>query len=44
MSFTLPKFELLEEAQQIRRSSKTVKSCIVEGYAEEDIKLIILSS
>jgi four helix bundle protein len=32
MSFTLPKFEQFEEAQQIRRSSKTVKSCIVEGY------------
>ena len=32
MSLSLPKFEQFEEAQQIRRSSKTVKSCIVEGY------------
>lgn len=26
MSFTLPKFEQFEEAQKIRRSSKTVKA------------------
>ena len=32
MSLALPKSEQFEEAQQIRRSSKTVKSCIVEGY------------
>lgn len=38
MSFTLPKFEQFEEAQQIRRSSKTVKSCIVEGYGRRRYK------
>jgi four helix bundle protein len=35
MSLSLPKFE---EAQQIRRSSKTVKSCIVEGYGRRKYK------
>lgn len=48
MSLTLPKFEQFEEAQQIRRSSKTVKSCIVEGYGRrrykaEFIKFLIYS-
>jgi four helix bundle protein len=28
----LPKYELYEEGSQIRRSSKTVKSSVVEGY------------
>jgi len=28
----LPKFELYEEGQQIRRSSKSIRSNIVEGY------------
>ena len=28
----LPKFEMYEEGQQIRRSSKSVSSNIVEGY------------
>jgi len=28
----LPKFELYEEGGQIRKSSKSVKSTIVEGY------------
>ncbi|MEJ2728036.1 MAG: four helix bundle protein [Deltaproteobacteria bacterium] len=28
----LPKFELYEEGSQIRKSSKSVKSTIVEGY------------
>lgn len=32
MSLQLPKFEMFEEGQQIRRSSKSVKSTIVEGY------------
>jgi len=32
MSLKLPKFELYEEGQQIRRSSKSVSSNIVEGY------------
>lgn len=38
MSLVLPKFEQFEEAQQIRRSSKTVKSCIVEGYGRRKYK------
>ena len=38
MSLALPKFEQFEEAQQIRRSSKTVKSCIVEGYGRRKYK------
>ena len=32
MSMTLPKFEMYEEGSQIRRSSKSVSSNIVEGY------------
>jgi len=38
MSLSLPKFEQFEEAQQIRRSSKTIKSCIVEGYGRRKYK------
>ena len=38
MSMALPKFEQYEEAQQIRRSVKTVKSCIVEGYGRRKYK------
>jgi four helix bundle protein len=38
MTLTLPKFEQFEEAQQIRRSSKTVRSCIVEGYGRRRYK------
>ena len=38
MSISLPRFEQFEEAQQIRRSSKTVKSCIVEGYGRRRYK------
>jgi len=33
MSLDLPKFEIFEEGSQIRRSSKSVSSNIVEGYA-----------
>ena len=32
MSLQLPKFELYETGSQIRRSSKSVKANIVEGY------------
>ena len=35
---TLPKFEMYEEGQQIRRSSKTVRSTIVEGYGRRYYK------
>jgi len=34
----LPKFELYEEASQIRRSCKSVKSNIVEGYGRRRYK------
>lgn len=42
----LPKFEMYEEGQQIRKSIKTVKSTIVEGYGrrrykQEFIKFLI---
>ena len=38
MSLTLPKFEMYEEGSQIRRSSKSVKSTIVEGYGRRNYK------
>jgi four helix bundle protein len=38
MSLELPKFEQFEEAQQIRRSIKTTKACIVEGYGRRRYK------
>lgn len=34
----LPKFELYEEGSQIRRSSKSVRSTIVEGYGRRRYK------
>lgn len=34
----LPKFETFEEGSQIRRSSKSVKSTIVEGYGRRRYK------
>lgn len=34
----LPKFEMYEEGSQIRRSSKSIKSNIVEGYGRRDYK------
>jgi four helix bundle protein len=38
MSLQLPKFELYETGSQIRRSSKSVKACIVEGYGRRMYK------
>ena len=38
MSLKLPKFEMYETGSQIRRSSKTVKSTIVEGYGRRQYK------
>ena len=38
MTLTLPKFEIYEEGSQIRRSSKSVKSTIVEGYGRRNYK------
>ena len=34
----LPKFEMYEEGSQIRRSSKSVRSNIVEGYGRREYK------
>jgi four helix bundle protein len=38
MTLTLPKFEMFEEGRQIRKSSKTTKSTIVEGYGRRRYK------
>jgi four helix bundle protein len=38
MSLKLPKYEMFEEASQIRRSSKGITSCIVEGYSRKKYK------
>ena len=38
MSLTLPRFEIYEEGGQIRRSSKSVKSNIVEGFGRRRYK------
>ncbi|HTQ66309.1 MAG TPA: four helix bundle protein [Puia sp.] len=38
MSMNLPKFEMYEEGSQIRKSSKTTKSAIVEGYGRRRYK------
>ena len=38
MTFALPKFELFEEGGQVRRSSKSVTSMIVEGYGRRRYK------
>ena len=35
---TLPNFEMYEEGRQIRKSSKSVKSTIVEGYGRRKYK------
>src|SRR5699024_9114604 len=48
MSLTLPKFELYETGSQIRRSSKSIRSNIVEGfgrryYKQDFIRFIIYS-
>jgi four helix bundle protein len=48
MSLSLPKFEMFEEGQQIRRSSKSVKATIVEGYGRrryksDDIKFLVFA-
>ena len=34
----LPKFEMFEEGRQIRKSSKSVRSSIVEGYGRRRYK------
>jgi len=37
-SLKLPKFELYEEGSQIRKSSKGITSCIVEGFGRRRYK------
>ena len=37
-SLTLPKFELYEQGSQIRKSSKSIKDTIVEGYGRRRYK------
>ena len=48
MTLNLPKFELFETGSQIRRSSKSVRSNIVEGYGrrvykQEFVRFIIFA-
>jgi len=38
MTMKLPKFEMYEEGSQIRKSSKTTKATIVEGYGRRKYK------
>lgn len=38
MTMNLPKFEFYEEGRQIRKSSKTTKSAIVEGFGRRRYK------
>lgn len=38
LSLELPRHELYEEGSQLRRSSKGVTSCIVEGYGRKKYK------
>jgi len=38
MTLELPAFEEYEEGAQIRRSSKSIKSCITEGYGRRKYK------
>ncbi|QHI35233.1 hypothetical protein IMCC3317_05790 [Kordia antarctica] len=38
MSLELPKYELYEQGSQIRRSSKSIKDNIVEGYGRRKYK------
>src|SRR5262245_15157979 len=43
MSMGLPSFERFEEASQIRRSSKRVSACIVEGHTLRKYKGLFLN-
>jgi four helix bundle protein len=48
LSLTLPKYELFEQGSQIRRSSKSIKDNIAEGfgrrrYRDEFIRFLIFS-
>ncbi|WP_286760391.1 four helix bundle protein [Salegentibacter sp. UBA1130] len=37
VSLKLPKFELYEQGSQVRRSSKSIKDNIVEGYGMKSL-------
>ena len=37
-SLTLPQYEMYEEGSQVRKSSKGITSCIVEGYGRRKYK------
>jgi four helix bundle protein len=38
ISLGLPKYELYEEGSQVRKSSKSITTCIVEGYGRRKYK------
>lgn len=38
MSLTLPKYEIYEQGSQVRRSTKSIKDNIVEGYGRKRYK------
>jgi four helix bundle protein len=38
ISLKLPKYEMFEEGSQVRKSSKGIPSCIVEGYGRKRYK------
>ncbi len=38
MTLTLPKYEMYEQASQVRRSSKSIKDNIAEGYGRRRYK------
>ena len=38
MTLTLPKYEMYEQGSQVRRSSKSIKDNIVEGYGRKRYK------
>jgi len=38
MTLTLPKYEMYEQGSQVRRSSKSIKDNIVEGYGRNRYK------
>jgi four helix bundle protein len=38
MSLKLPQYEIYEEGSQVRKSSKGITSCIVEGYGRRKYK------
>ncbi len=39
MTLTLPQYEMYEQGSQVRRSSKSIKDNIVEGYGRRRYKM-----